>query len=124
MLAAVSMFFVCTQPVNASSGWQKDSKGWWYELEDGSYYTNVFVEIDGKIYSFGEDGYMVTGWYSFDGSTWSFYNSEGSMKKNAWEGNYWLAQDGLMARDQWVDGGKYYVGPSGEWMPDPPKKGV
>lgn len=83
-----------------SPGWQKDAKSWWYDLGDNGYLTDTPVYINGETYGFDEQGYMRTGWYSPNNDAWYFFNGEGSMKKNAWEGNYWLAQDGLMARNQ------------------------
>jgi len=101
-----------------SAGWQKDATGWWFDLGADGYLKNAAYIIGSKSYQFDENGYMVTGWYSPDGGNiWCFYQSDGSGKKNAWEGNYWLDHNGIMARDQWVDGGKYYVGSDGAWVP-------
>lgn len=30
---------------------------------------------------------------------------------------YWVGSDGVMATDAWVDGGRYYVGPDGKYVP-------
>ncbi len=104
---------------NRAPGWKKDAVGWWLDLGADGYPTNRQVYIDGKIYQFDDKGYMVTGWYSPDNNTtWYFFNSDGSQKTNAWEGNYWLNEYGEMARDQWVDGGKYYVDADGVWVPN------
>ncbi len=100
-----------------SGGWKKTSKGWWYDLGADGYAKNYAYYIQGETYQFDDQGYMVTGWYSEDDYTWFFYNNDGSMKRKAWEGNYWLDQDGVMARSAWVDGGKYYVDANGVWVP-------
>jgi glucan-binding YG repeat protein len=102
--------------------WKKDSVGWWYDDGYGGYPKSTFKTINGQTYYFNSSGYMVTGWFSEDNYTWYFLKSDGAMKKNAWEGNYWLGEDGIMMRSSWVDGGRYYVGPSGEWQPVPPSK--
>lgn len=39
--------------------WQQDTKGYWYENDDGSYPTNQWQEIDGKHYYFDLNGYML-----------------------------------------------------------------
>jgi len=41
--------------------------------------------------------------------------------KNEWVdgGRYYVESDGKMARDKWVDGGRYYVGYNGVWQPKP-----
>ena len=39
--------------------WRQDSKGYWYQNDDGSYPVNQWQEISGKQYYFGADGYML-----------------------------------------------------------------
>ena len=106
------------------TGWNQDSRGWWYVLDNGSYVKAKLWTIDGETYYFADDGYMVTGWYQI-GSDWYSFANNGAMKKNQWDGDYWLKADGRMAVNEWVDGGKYYVGPDGKWVKDSPvsKKG-
>lgn len=49
-----------------AGAWQKDSKGWWYQKDDGSYYKNEWQWIDGnhdgvsECYCFDADGYMMS----------------------------------------------------------------
>ena len=83
----------------SSGTWKQDSKGWWYQKADGTYPKNQWLQIDGKWYHFNISGYMQTGWYK--------------------EGNYsyYLKSNGVMAANEWVDGGKYYVDASGHWVP-------
>lgn len=38
------------------------------------------------------------------------------MKSFSWEGDYYLLEDGAMAKDQWI--GSYYVGSDGRWIPE------
>lgn len=46
--------------------WKQDSKGWWYQKDDGSYYKNEWQWIDGnhdgvsECYCFDADGYMMS----------------------------------------------------------------
>ena len=61
------------------------------------------------------DAYAAQGWVQ-SGSAWYFLNSQGSVVRNAWQGNYWLGADGRMATNSWVDGGRYYVGSDGAWV--------
>ena len=95
--------------------WRSDAGGWWYDNGDGSYPKGEFKDIDGATYYFRANGYMATGWTQI-GDRWYFFTGSGVMKKNAWEGNYWLGEDGSMATDAWVDNGRYYVGPDGAWV--------
>lgn len=56
------------------AGWKKDSTGWWYVKEDGTYPVSSWLEIDGEWYYFNEKGYMLESteveydgyWYIFD----------------------------------------------------------
>lgn len=104
-------------PNAVKEGWQKDSKGWWYSNGYGGYYKDGEYYVGGKIYFFGSDGYLKTGWFEYDGK-WRYSDSSGVVYKNRWVGDYWLKGDGYMAVSQWVDGGKYYVGADGKWIPD------
>ena len=96
--------------------WKQDANGWWYDNGDGTYPHGEIKTIEGADYYFKENGYMATGWTLIDGK-WYVFTSSGTMKKNAWEGNYWLGADGVMVTDDWVDNDKYYVGSDGAWVP-------
>ena len=101
--------------------WKQDSTGWWYDNGDGTYPHGEFKTIEGADYYFKENGYMATGWTQINGK-WYVFTSSGAMKKNAWEGNYWLGEEGVMATDAWVDNDRYYVGPDGAWVPNAKKQ--
>ena len=55
------------------------------------------------------------GWVK-TGTSWYFYNQNGTLARNAWSGNYWLGADGKMVTNAWVDNGRYYVGADGAWV--------
>ncbi len=40
-------------------GWRRDDRGWRYRCADGSFLTGEAREIDGSVWSFGEDGYLL-----------------------------------------------------------------
>ena len=61
------------------------------------------------------DVQAAQGWLK-SGNTWSFYNQNGTLVRNAWAGNYWLGADGKMVTNAWVDNGRYYVGANGAWV--------
>lgn len=46
---------------NYSKGWHTDEKGTWYAYgnQKGCYYKNVTLEIDGKPYTFNDEGYIL-----------------------------------------------------------------
>ena len=52
------------------------------------------------------------------GNVWYYFNAKGQQVKNVWVGSYWLGSDGKMVTDSWVDGGKYYVGNEGWYIPN------
>lgn len=56
----------------------------------------------------------ASGWVKQDGS-WYYFDGNGNLVKNAWQGSYYLKADGKMAVNEWVDGGRYYVGADGVW---------
>ena len=47
--------------------WKLDNTGWWYLNDDGSYPSSQWMEIDGKQYYFGSDGYMLSNTITPDG---------------------------------------------------------
>ena len=102
--------------VDSNGLWQQDrwihNGKWWYRHGDGFYTKNDFEVINGQIYYFDQDGYMVTGWKSLN-DTYYFFDASGAMAKNRWIGNYYLLGDGTMAKNQWI--GSYYVGSDGCW---------
>lgn len=42
-------------------GWNEDSVGWWYAYGgyNGNYYKSTVKEIEGKLYAFNADGYVI-----------------------------------------------------------------
>ena len=110
---------------------------------DGKMVTNSWV--DGGKYYVGSDGKWVkdakkatddkkpvedkkpaedkntetkkSGWVQ-TGNVWYHYNNQGELTKNAWVGSYWVGSDGKMVTNSWVDGGKYYVGNEGWYIPN------
>ncbi|MCR5213551.1 MAG: hypothetical protein K6E10_03985 [Eubacterium sp.] len=114
--------------VKAASGWESDSKGWWYE-ENGWYPVNQWYEIGGYWYFFKEDGYMDYSeyrdgcWLNADGS-WNTAYSGGHWESNST--GYWYADNSGWYPTStwlWIDGNCYYFKDSGymaadEWIGD------
>ena len=69
------------------------------------------------------DVLAAQGWVK-TGTSWYFYNQNGTLAKNAWAGNYWLGADGKMVTNEWVDNGRYYVGKDGAWVKGAQKPAV
>lgn len=96
------------------TGWQKEGSTWYY-YKNGNLVRNTWV----GSYYLKSDGRMVSSEWIYDNSyqAWYYLKSDGSYAKNAWTGNYWLNSNGKMATNSWVDGGRYYVGSNGAWVP-------
>lgn len=58
--------------------WVEDENGWWYRMDDGTYYTKGWVRVDGDRYYFDENGYMKTGWIE-SGKYWYYADDSGVM---------------------------------------------
>lgn len=103
-------------PVHATTGWNVNSTGWWWEESDGSYPAGEWKQINGTWYYFDGDGYMATGWRNL-GGTWYYMDGSGAMATgwreigSTW---YYFYGSGAMASDTTVDG--YYLNSSGAWV--------
>lgn len=52
--------------IRLNGQWIQDGKGWWYKNIDGSFTKNNWQYIRSKWYFFDEEGYMKTGWISWE----------------------------------------------------------
>ena len=114
-------------------GWTLIDGDYYYFNESGAMLTDAWVgdyylDKDGKmatnswvgVYHVGADGAYQTGWLKL-GEEWYYLGANGAMAHNEWSGNYYLKEDGKMARNEWVDGGKYFVNENGVWVPNAKK---
>lgn len=94
---AAALCFTAPMATEAAGteGWQQGTNGWWYLLEDGTYYANSFQTIGDVDYYFDGSGYMATGWRAING-------------------NWYYLDYGYMVTNSYVEGG-YYVGANGIW---------
>lgn len=97
-------------------GWIKNSTGWWYQNEDGSYPVSQWKKIKGTWYYFLPSGYMATGWQLLNGN-WYYLHSSGAMATDwqfingSW---YYMNSSGSMVTGwQLINGSWYYMSPSG-----------
>ena len=122
-------------------GWVKEVNTWYYYNTDGTlarnkWAGNYWLGADGRMvtnswvdnnrYYVGNDGAWVKearhaeekkqGWVK-EANTWYYYNTDGTLARNKWIGNYWLGADGKMVTNSWVDNGRYYVDGNGLWVP-------
>lgn len=114
------------KPKESKGTWKSDARGWWFELNDGTYPAWDWLYIDGYWYFFDRNGYMDSNAYRFgcwirpDG-TWDYDYCDGHWcsDSNGW----WYEDNGWYPADQWlkIDGYWYYFKPngymaSGEWI--------
>ena len=117
--------------------WVNNGVGWWWKITGGDYAKNETLTLDGRVFRFDQNGYMLTGWVYWDG-TWHYHNSAG-VQVTGWldQGGAWyylmpetgsMATGWTMVADRWFyfsDGGVmatgwvsagtawYYLDPSG-----------
>ena len=133
------------KPEEKKQGWIKESNTWYYYNTDGTLARNKWVGnywlgadgrmatnswVDNNRYYVGTNGAWIKdaihpeekkqGWVK-ESNTWYYYNTDGTLARNKWAGNYWLGADGKMATSAWVDNGRYYVGANGAWVKDAKK---
>ena len=62
--------------------WVKNSKGWWYDLGDGTYPKSEWKYINNEWYFFGQDGYAYCKkWINWNGK-WYWLNQDCKMVKS------------------------------------------
>ena len=120
LLGGALVILLLTPVSQVKADWHQDNIGWWYSLNNGSYYKNQEVYIDGKDYKFDSRGYMITGWqYNVynggDYSGWYYYDPVNGDKKMGWQlidGKwYYLSAFGARFGAQNIDGKQYYFDP-------------
>jgi len=130
-----------TTASETKQGWTKVGNAWYFynhgKVVANAWIGNYWLGADGRMatnrwvdnnrYYVGNDGAWVkdakrqeekkTGWVK-ESNVWYYYNTDGTLARNKWAGNYWLGVDGKMATNSWVDNGRYYVGSNGAWVKD------
>ncbi len=115
LAGAIAALAVVVTPLTASAaeeGWQQDSKGWWYQFEDGTYAKDGYysaLDDEETAYMFDENGYMTTGWY-FDND----YVGVATGSPGDW---YYSDAHGVLQKGwQKIDGTWYYFSEYGYYM--------
>ena len=111
-------------------GWQQVAGDWYYFDGSGAMRTG-WLASGGYWYYFGTDGRMLTGWHTIGGKRFCFSEFEsnstplggmltGVVRIGDTSEFYFFYEDGTMARNEWVDTGKYgtiYFGSDGIGTP-------
>ncbi|MBQ3545356.1 MAG: starch-binding protein [Lachnospiraceae bacterium] len=94
--------------------------GRYYVDENGVWVTSTkWIKINNNWYYIKSGVVQKSKWLKV-GTKWYYFNVSGVMQSSKWiSGKYYVKADGSMAVSEWVDGGRYYVGSDGVWVPNP-----
>lgn len=92
--------------VSQKNGWDEENQQYY---ENGEVVKNQFKEIDGNTYYFDEYGYKHLG-LLWQGDDIYFFDNDGIMQKDYFDGCYYFGSDGHAIKNQW----KYREGKG--WM--------
>lgn len=140
LLSGMVLAFLPGKQVEAASGWNSDSTGWWYE-EGGWYPVSQWYQIGGYWYYFTASGYMdyseyrdgcwlgadgawntaySGGHWASDSKGWWYTDSSGWYPTSEWlwiDGYcYYFKSNGYMAANEMIDG--CWLGANGAWDPN------
>lgn len=112
-----------TEANTISGNWQKDAKGWWFQMANGGYARNQWGKVNNVWYYFNNEGYMATGWQQVDGRWYYLSEAEANLGTLivGWhfDSNYqkwfYLNSSGIMLTGwQQIDGNWYYLNMSSD----------
>ena len=80
--------------------WKKDSKGWWYQLEGGTYPKDKWLQIDKEWYYFGTDGYAYHDrWIEYKGDRY-YLGSDCKMLTSGVIDGWTIGSDGKAYKEE------------------------
>lgn len=109
ILDVIRMVSICAENPGIApaghTGWFEDEDGSLYFFDDnGEMLVNSWLELDGKVYCFGETGAALIGWWTIGEEVYYFW-PDGSMH-TGWlldgEDLLYFKEDGAMAWSEWV----------------------
>ena len=63
-----------------TQGWNETERGWTYKLDDETWATDQWLEIEGFLYHFNEDGIMNQGKWQKEGQIYTCHDAKGYLK--------------------------------------------
>lgn len=110
-MAVLALMIVLLPVISQAGTWKKNSTGWWWQEDNGSWPANQWKYIHGTWYAFDGNGYMRTGWY-WDRRSWYYLTGSGAMAEG-WKqigGTWYYLQPGSGAMAEgWASvGGTWY----------------
>lgn len=98
--------------------WVSDGSRWRFLKSNDAYAGSESLRIDGQIYSFGADGYMLSGWQQIGGG-WYHFRDSGELHTSRWlltDGGWrYVDENGAMMTSGVTPDG-YTVGADGIWI--------
>ena len=118
LILAVSLAILSVSPQQIhAAAWKKDSTGWWYQEDNGTYAKSQWKKIGSDWYWFDANGYMAVGWKKINNS-WYYFKTDGAMLGKGWHkigsSYYYMYDTGAMAQNTWI--GNDYVDANGVWI--------
>lgn len=122
LLLALIITLIPVKSFAAEGGWHKDSDGWWFRNDDGSYPSGQWSLINDRWYFFNDYGYMCRGWLKYR-DTWYYlgyqFDSDTGAMRTGWVKDsgawYYMDSSGAMETGWIKDGNRwYYLLGSGE----------
>lgn len=73
---------ISNKKVEVKPTWKKNATGWWYDLGNGLYPANKWVELSGEWYYFDDKGYAYENkWLKYK-DKWYWFNADCKMVKD------------------------------------------
>lgn len=91
---------IANKPIDLTPVWKEDDVGWWYDLGNGTYPKNKWLEIKGEWYFFDAHGYALKETWLKHENKWYYFNKDCQMVKDcilSIKGKYYaFNKDGAM----------------------------
>lgn len=104
--------------------WDNNQGKWWYKHADGTYTKDNFELVDGYMYYFDKEGWMLSDTWLHKDDKWYYFERNGKIVANKWKwvNNFCYSFDinGVMRHDVWVQDSSskkwYYVNDKGQML--------
>ena len=84
LILAVSLAILSVSPQQIhAAAWKKDSTGWWYQEDNGTYAKSQWKKIGSDWYWFDTNGYMAVGGKKIN-NNWYYFKTDGAMLGKGW----------------------------------------
>lgn len=119
--AAKTVTAVSSAKMVKDGKWVKNQKGKRYRYANKKFAKDTWLKVGKYIYRIDADGYMQTGWISFEGQSY-FTGKNGRLYVKSWmtsgSTKYFFQKNGVCAKKKWlkINGKYYYFNASGKMV--------